>query len=465
MLSEEFDKSTSSFVVIHGRRRIGKSRLIQEFGKNLKTLHFSGMPPTRKTTDENQRNEFATQMAQSLNMPIMKNQDWSNLFWFLAKETANGKWLVVLDEISWMGSKDPDFLGKLKNAWDLHFSQNPKLMLIVCGSVSSWIERNILSNTGFLGRISLDIVLEELPLHDCLQFWGNAKTRISPYEIYKVLSVTGGVPKYLEEIRPSKSAEDNIENLCFKASGLLYREFEQIFSDLFSKKSEKYRKIVSCLVDHALSLSEICALLKLEKSGVVSSYLSDLEDAGFISSDWTWNLKSNKISTLRKYRLSDNYLRFYLKYIHPIKELIATRNYTSEPLCTLPNWSTVMGYQFENLVITNRLSLYHAIDLNPAKVYVANPFFQRKTARKKGCQIDYLIQTKSRTLFLVEIKFSGSQVGPKVIEEVKEKIARLSVPKGFSIRPVLVHVNGVTDAVLDARFFDHIVDFAKLLKN
>ena len=124
-----------------------------------------------------------------------------------------------------------------------------------------------------------------------------------------------------------------------------------------------------------------------------------------------------------------------------------------------------MGYQFENLVISNRLSLYRALDLDPAKVFIANPFFQRKTNRNKGCQIDYLIQTKHRTLFLVEIKFSQSQIGSHVIEEVKEKMVRLSKPKSFSIRPVLVHVNGITDAVLDARFFDYIVDFAELLRN
>ena len=117
-------------------------------------------------------------------------------------------------------------------------------MLIICGSVSSWIEKNILSNTGFLGRISIDLVLEELPLIDCLKFWRKTKERLSPYEFFKVLSVTGGVPKYLEEILPEQSAETNIQRLCFKPQGLLFREFEQIFSDLFSRRSALYKKII-----------------------------------------------------------------------------------------------------------------------------------------------------------------------------------------------------------------------------
>lgn len=233
ILEHELKKQSSSLVVIRGRRRIGKSRLIEEFGKDLNTLYFIGFPINEKTTIESQRNEFALQMAHALKMPTIKSEDWSELFWHLGQQTAKKQWLLVLDEISWIGSKDPDFLGKLKNAWDMYFSKNPKLMLILCGSVSTWIERNILSHTGFLGRVSVDLVLEELPLTECIQFWGKNKDRIASYEIFKVLSVTGGVPKYLEEIIPTKTAEENIYHLCFRSEGLLFREFEQIFSDLF----------------------------------------------------------------------------------------------------------------------------------------------------------------------------------------------------------------------------------------
>jgi hypothetical protein len=101
-----------------------------------------------------------------------------------------------------MGSLDPTFLGKLKNAWDLQFSNNSKLILILCGSVSSWIEKNIIKSTGFLGRPSLYLTLEALPLSDCDHFWDGKGHGISIYEKLKILSVTGGVPRYLELINP-----------------------------------------------------------------------------------------------------------------------------------------------------------------------------------------------------------------------------------------------------------------------
>ena len=93
----------------------------------------------------------------------------------------------------------------------------------------------------------------------------------------------------------------------------------------------------------------------------------------------------------------------------------------------------------------------------------AGPFFQRKTKRMKGCQVDLLIQTKHSTLYVCEIKFSSSEVKSSVIEEMEKKIERMSIPKGTSIRPVLIHVNGVSQAVMESEVFNDIVDFSQFL--
>lgn len=461
-LKELLQKKSASFVVIHGRRRIGKSRLIQEFGKNMKSLVFSGLPPTSKTTDQSQRDEFAKQMALNLKMPTIKSENWNDLFWHLAQQTNKGRLLLVFDEISWIGSKDPDFLGKLKNFWDLHLSKNQSLIFIVCGSISTWIEQNILTSTGFLGRISLDLVIHELPLSDCRLFWNHQERRISSYEIFKVLAVTGGIPKYLEEIIPRISAEENIRRLCFQPDGLLFREFDQIFSDLFSKKATTFSHIVHYLADAPLSLDELCKFLKWEKSGNISDYLKELILAGFISSDPTWNIRSKKISRLKKFRLSDNYLRFYIKYIYPNKEQIIKGLYNIKSLSSLPSWKTITGLQFENLVLNNYQKLFQLLEINPNDVIMFGPFFQRPTLKQKGCQIDLLIQT-NYSLYLSEIKSSSSEINSKILQELKEKLNTFSIPKGISIRPVLIHINGVSDHVKESGIFDYIIDFSDLL--
>ncbi len=462
---ERFSKKRSaSLIVVQGRRRIGKSRLIEEFGKKLSIYTFSGLAPSTKTTLQAQLDEFANQLSVVLGIPGIKGEDWTTLFLLLAKHTRQERAVIVLDEISWMGSKDPDFLGKLKNAWDLHFKKNPDLILIICGSASAWIEKNILSSTGFMGRISFVLTLEELPLKDCNQFWLAIGAQWSAYEKFKMLSVTGGIPRYLEEIQPERGAEENIRNMCFKRGGILATEFNRIFSDLFSNRSERYKEIVKCLADGALEYSEICKNLGVGKSGLISEYLEDLIKSGFISRDYTWHLKSGKISNISHYRLHDNYLRFYLKYIEKALPEIEKNNFRLKSLSSLPGWATIMGLQFENLVLNNRQFIQESLHIRPEDIISENPYFQHKTARQAGCQIDYLIQTRFNTLFACEIKFSRQEIKPAVVQEVRKKIENLALPRGFSCCPVLIHVNGVHDSVIDSGYFTEIINFSHALE-
>lgn len=457
-------KSSSSLVVVRGRRRIGKSRLISEFCKSLPTVFFSGIPPNRNTTAQSQREEFSRQMQYELKIKKPKADDWGLLFRELVDHMQSGPKIVVMDEISWLGSKDPDFLGKLKNAWDIGLSKNNQLILILCGSVSSWIEKNILSSTGFVGRISLSMKIKELPLKDSAKFWLSQEKRVSTYEIFKILSVTGGIPKYIEEIIPSETAEENIARLCFKESGTLFNEFDSIFNDLFSSRSMAYRNLLLGMTERSLTLSEVYKILGVQPSGSYVEYIDDLVQAGFVSRDYTWDLKTGKESNLSHIRIIDNYVRFYLKTIFPNVNQILSGNYDSYSIINRENWKSILGLQFENLVINNIQQLYKHLRVNSSDVLRAGPYFQKRNQRQEGCQIDLLIQTFHRILYLVEIKFSQNEIGLEVKDEIHKKIERFSLPRGFSIKPVLVHVNGVKGSVLGDRFFSHIIDFSEMLE-
>ena len=154
--------NVANLVIVQGRRRIGKSRLVAEFAKHHKFCSIAGIVPTKNTTAQMQRDEFTRQLGEQLHVPPFSMSDWGDIFTFLAQYTSNGDIVILFDEISWMGSLDTTFLGKLKNAWDLQFKKNSKLMLILCGSVSLWIEKNIISSTLFLGRPTLYMKLKAL---------------------------------------------------------------------------------------------------------------------------------------------------------------------------------------------------------------------------------------------------------------------------------------------------------------
>lgn len=461
------DKKNASLVIIKGRRRIGKSRLAQEFGKHFSQAYFfSGLPPAKGVGARTQKDEFARQMRE-FGIPGLGGDDWGDLLSDLARYCQKGKILVVLDEISWMGMKDPSFLGKLKTVWDLHFKKNPHLIIILSGSQSTWIENNIINSSGFVGRISYQLKLEELALDECAKFWGTKGRLLASYDKLKLLSVTGGVPRYLEEIQTNLSAEENIRRLCFRPEGLLFREFDQIFSDLFSRRSQTYKIIVRRLSQGPSTTEDVCKILGRNKKGRskggdISQHLEDLCQTGFVTRDFTWDIKEARFSKLSRYRLSDNYVRFYLKCIEPNRNRIES----GLPIGLPPSWPGIMGLQFENLVLgkKNRLRLFEKLGISPDEILLANPYFQTQAGKRRGCQIDLMIQTKFNTLYLCEIKFGKNEITKEIVDEVGKKIDRLSIPRGFSLRPVLVHVNGVSDQVVEKEFFSHIINFGDFLK-
>jgi len=452
----------ASLVVCEGRRRIGKSRLIQEFGK--KYNHFievQGLSPRQDITNKNQLSNFSRVISTYFGLPLMTFNNWNEALMLLAKLTEKIKVLIFLDEISWMGSDDKDFVGQLKIAWDTKFKKNTKLMLVLCGSVSSWIDHNILNSTSFMGRVSLTIKLDELSLSFCNQFWGKKKERISSFEKFKLLAITGGIPRYLEEIHYSETAESNIKAMCFDRSGLLFNEFDSIFNDIFSKKATIYKQIVSELVTGNHRFIDICKKIKVAPNGVISKYLDDLEKSGFISRDYVYSLKTGNKGKLSKYRLKDNYMRFYLKYIEPNKDKIKKGLYQFSSMENLSNFDIIMGFQLENLVHNNIISLISMLNIPYENILSASPYFQNRTSRQKACQIDLLIHTKN-SIYICEIKFRKKTTN-KVIGEVKEKIKRLKYPKNYSIRPVLIYLGTISKEIESEQFFDKIIPLERYL--
>lgn len=456
-------KKTASLVVMRGRRRIGKSRLASEFAKNLKFYQFSGLAPDPKISAQDQRNEFALQLSQQTGLPQLRVEDWTTLFQLLAEKVASGTVVILFDEITWMAHDDPTFLGKLKNAWDMFFCKNNQLILILCGSVSAWIEKNIINSTGFFGRISLDIILKELPLKQCNQLLETLGFNRSNYEKMQYLAVTGCIPWYIEQINPKQSAEQNIKNLCFEPNALFINEFEKVFHDIFGKRGEIYQKIVRLLAAGSLDYKTLAAKLNYAKGSMLTTYLQELISASYISDNYSWTIHDGKISTIRRYKLVDNYLRFYCKYIDTRKKAINEGKFVEVNINQLPGWHTMLGLQFENIVLNNRELIIKELAINPIDIIADDPYFQRKTARHDGCQIDYLIQTKLNTLFACEFKFSRTLSASKVIKDMQDKLKKLALPRGFAILPVLVHFGELEQPETWAEYFYKTIDMSELM--
>ena len=426
-------------------------------------MHFVGLAPTPGVSAQSQRDEFARLLSQQTDLPEIQTTDWAQLFALLASKVKNGRQIILFDEITWMAHDDPTFLSKLKNAWELSLQKNPELILILCGSISAWIEKNILSSTGYLGRISKKITLHELTIYQCNQLLNALGFHRSAYEKFLYLSLSGGIPWYIELINPTYSAADNIKSLCFESDGILVSEHKYIFHDLFGHRSEIYEKITKFLASRTAEYSDIAAGINYTSSGLLSDYLDELIEAGYVSRNFSWNFETGKEKKISIYRLSDNYLRFYYKYIQPKLNIIHKGQYKEISITNLPAWNSIIGFQFETLVLKNRISILKKLRLQPEDIVADGIYYQRETKKLPGCQVDYLIQTRVNTVFVCEIKFSIRELNSSVMQEVKDKIKKLALPKNMVCIPILIHVNGVSDEIRDANYFYEIIDFTEFL--
>ena len=457
--------SGSSLAVCRGRRRVGKSSLVEEFARRSKVrfIKLEGIAPGESVDNETQLEAFSRQLNEQCDVSFPVPENWFEAFAFLDKALPKrARAVVLLDEISWMGKYDPAFPRELKYAWDNRFSKHERKVFVLCGSVSAWITKNILRSKAFVGRISLNLVLKELPIRDCLGFWGAKAGLVDTREIIDVLSVVGGVPEYLRLIDPSDSADENIRRLCFSPTGILLDEFDAIFDDVIEENLATRRKMLEALSECSLTGREIAERIGLEYNGHVCENLFALEEAGFVAKDAGVNPENGKASNLCRYRICDNYTRFYLKYIQRERELISNGTFRFSSLEQLPGWSAIMGLQFECLVITNLASLLPLMGLDSTLLVSAAPYQRQGTAGRRGVQVDLLLQTR-RAMYVVEIKRKG-EIGEDVVDEVAAKVGALRKRKGMSMRAVLVYDGRLSKRVPADGYFSNLIPVEAFFK-
>ena len=462
-----WNKRVPSMITCRGRRRVGKSTLIAEFARRTgaRLIKLEGLRPKEKMSNGDQLKYFISQLSLQTNCDDSPVPDWLKAFARLNEQISDrGKTVVLLDEVSWMGYYDVAFPEVLKVAWDNMFSQHRKLVLVVCGSVSSWIKRNIIDNGAYAGRRSYDFVVPELPLRECVKFWGNRVSREKATEIIDVLSVTGGIPRYLEEVDPALSADENIRKMAFVAKSVLAVDFEEMFRDVITGEPGVRASILRLLCDMPMNVSEIAAALGKERNGHLSEALDELAEAGFVAPDAGLNPESGKDVQQMRFRLKDNYARFYLKYIEPRLGIIAKDGFRFTSLEQLPEWSAIKGLAFENLVVNNFRELLPRLGLEKTLVVSAAPFRKMpRSGASKGCgvQVDLMLQTR-RSIYVVEVK-RRNELGHEVVDEMEEKISRIRRPRGVSMKTALVYDGHLAKTVEADGYFDAVIDIRDVM--
>lgn len=275
--------------------------------------------------------------------------------------------------------------------------------------------------------------------------------------------MTGGVPRYLEEVDPAATAEENIRRLCFRPKGVLREDFDEMFLDVVTRQPTFTARVLRRLAEGSASAAEIADGFGMERGGRVSDALEQLAESGLVSEDASNNPLTGRPAREKRYRLRDNYARFYLRYIEPSKTVIDADAFAFAGFGGLEGWDATMGLAFENLVVNNYRELLGPIGLGTAQVLSAAPYRRAGSGKApgSGVQVDLLLQTR-RSICLVEVK-REREIGREVIAEMQEKVKRVPRQEGMSVKTALVYEGHLAHIVETDGYFDAIVPFRRML--
>lgn len=395
------ESERSEFVVVYGRRRIGKTFLVRRFFKDNYAFSFVGKHEMRR---EQQLAEFAKELmcySHSTFVPQLKN--WTEAFDALQRllETYGipDKKVVFFDEMPWMDTPKSDFVSALENFWNGWANMRDDIVLVACGSAISWMVDKLLHNQGGLfNRITQKIYLRPFKLSEMEQYLDEKHFGWNRYQIAQCYMILGGIPFYLTLLNPKLSLLSNIDELFFAdAHAMLRTEYNELYSTLF-KRPDNYLAVIRMLTERkeGFTRKEISEKTKLG-GAALSKILSDLEQCDFIFSYARYgNAKNNAI-----YRIKDFYTLFYYKYVNGIDTKDSLR-WTH--LSSTPQVSSWQGFSFELLCLLHLDEIKKALGidriLNDASAW-------RSRQPEQNTQIDLVIERADHNINLCEMKFSS----------------------------------------------------------
>lgn len=412
---------SADLLMITGRRRVGKTFLINNVYKDNFVFKFTG---TQHTNRANQLKKFSEKLSEFSKESIdeLQPKNWHEAFSLLKKyisglRKTKKKKVVFFDEFPWIDHKKSGFLEEFGYWWN-DWASTQNLLVVISGSATSWMVRKIIQHRGGLhNRVTQRIHLEPFTLSETKTFIKTINKGISDYDILQIYMCMGGVPLYLNQLRAGESAAQAIHRICFSKTGLLRTEFEDVYASLFDNY-QNHVEVIKALAQKwcGLTRTEISQISKLADGGSLNRILEDLEESSFI-------MKIHPLFNQKKeviYRLADEYSRFYLHFIDGNK------------YGTIENWlkfqttsniyQTWQGYAFETICIKHAEAIKKCLGISGIQTSV-NSFYKKGSDKARGFQIDMLISRADNAINLCEIKFYDGIVrfNEKIAINLREK--------------------------------------------
>jgi uncharacterized protein len=397
ILLEALSSTQSEMIAVYGRRRVGKTFLIESVFQDKICFSVSGI---HEGNMKEQLNGFSKALfPKKKERQVITN--WFEAFDLLELhvEAIKGKQkkVIFIDELPWLDTAKSKFISAFETFWNSWATKREDIIVVICGSAASWMIKKILKNKGGLhNRVTVRIRLLPFSLEETEQYLKTKNIRLNRYDLCQLYMSFGGIPFYLKQIKRGESVIQNIERICFTKDGLLNSEFDNLYSALFNNAA-KHIALINALANspQGLNRNMLIKNSKLESGGGVSEVLKELLESGFI----TEIPAQNTVTKNNIYRLTDEYSLFYLKFIQQNKfagqgawaSLSKTQSYT-----------TWCGYAFENICFKHTAAIKKALGI--AAVYTNIYSWHNSKA-----QIDMLIDREDRCINICEIKYHKSE--------------------------------------------------------
>ena len=403
-LQRSLNSDESEFVIVYGRRRVGKTFLVEEFFNRTYDFFFTG---GHKLPTRTQLTNFAKALkkyARLKSRPVFES--WFDAFdaleeYFESME-ENRRKVIFIDEMPWIDTARSEFVIALENFWNGWAAHRHDILLVASGSATSWMVDKLINNPGGLhNRINTRIYLRPFTLHETEMYLRSRHFTWNHYQLTQTYMTFGGIPYYLSLLNNKESLTQNIDRLFFAKDGMMRSEFDELYNALFTH-SDNYISVVHALAEHreGLTAKQLYDITRCDR-GVLSKVIRNLERCDFILGYQHFGHKSRDVI----YRLIDFYTIFYYRFIDKDRSQDEHwwSNHSASP--RINNWQ---GFSFELLCLLHLNQIKRALGI--AAVGTEASAWRQVASKEQdshGAQIDLIISRADRIIHLCEMKFSS----------------------------------------------------------
>jgi AAA+ ATPase superfamily predicted ATPase len=408
-LEDEYLKKGAGFLVIYGRRRVGKTTLIEEFIKGKRAIYF--MADNQVERDLLKR--LQQTMARSLRDPLMERIDftsWDDLFeYWLAREDFSKKIVFVMDEFQYLAKVNPAFPSILQRLWDKSL-KGKNIFLILCGSLINMMYAAALSyESPLYGRRTGQIKIDPISFNDYAEFFPN----MNPVKKLEFYAITGGVPKYIESLSPNKTVWENIRHNILSKKSYLYSEPRFILNEEITE-TLNYFSILKTIAEGEHKIGNIASKMGI-KANILTKYLDMLISLDILERQVPVTEEKPEKSKMGLYYIKDNFFRFWFRYVFPNQSYLEIEEEEYVLSRIQQDFANFVGLVYEKACL-DRIPVLSKEGKLPFKPERWGRWWTRSD------EIDIVaLNTKTKEILCGECKWSDRLVGIDILKELENK--------------------------------------------